>query len=338
MKKSLNIKGLIHGLSITFSAWMFLLVGVLFNNRIVLNTTTTNTIIFSLFTVVSVVSLFVTNNPVIVLHILAFYFYLNISINKSNFTISNKNQLVYYLRIYMFLGFILALSNYYLQGEKQGLFGVELNFTGFIILIYIYIIKTKDKLKLLDCVIWISFIFLTESRAFLIMSIVSIFFYYLRNRKMILNFITIFSVVSFIFFESFIESLSFVPLFKQTGYIDDFSRLYQFYDSSTITRYDIIKDYIIHFKNDSINFLFGNSKSQLENNLMESHNSIFQKIYEHGLISTIFVIYCMIKKMKTLTFSFFIIYGFFLHNLFSIPLLIFILLYEKKNNNHCSNI
>tara|TARA_B110000967_G_C18874703_1_gene557617 strand:+ start:1067 stop:2083 length:1017 start_codon:yes stop_codon:yes gene_type:complete len=338
MKKSFKIKGLIHGLSITFSSWMFLLVGVIFNNRIVLNTTTTNTIIFSLFTVFSVVSLVVTNNPLIVLNILAFYFYLHISITKSDFTISNKNQIVYFLRIYMFLGFILALSNYYLQGEKQGLFGVELNFTGFIILIYIYIIKTNNKLKLLDYVIWISFIFLTESRAFLIMSIVSVFLYYLRNRKIILNFITIFSVVSFIFFESFIELLSFIPLFKQTGYIDDFTRLYQFYDSSAITRYDIIKDYIINFKSNSINFLFGNSKSQLENNLMESHNSLFQKIYEHGLISTIFLIYCMRKKMETLTFSLIIIYGFFLHNLFSIPLLIFISLYEKKNNNNCSNL
>lgn len=338
MKKSSNIKGLIHGLSITFSAWMFLLVGVLFNNRIVLNTTTTNTIIFSLFTVVSVVSLVVTNDPVIVLHILAFYFYLNISINKSNFTISNKNQLVYFLRIYMFLGFILALSNYYIQGEKQGLFGVELNFTGFIILVYIYIIKTRDKLKLFDCIIWISFIFLTESRAFLIMSIFSIFLYYLRNRKMILNSIMIFFILFFVFFEYFIESLSFVPIFKQTGYIDDFSRLYQFYDSSSITRYEIIKDYIIHFKNDSINFLFGNSKSQLENNLMESHNSLFQKIYEHGLISTIILIYVMRKRMETLTFSLIIIYGFFLHNLFSIPLLIFILLYEKTINNNCSNL
>ena len=133
MKKSLNIKGLIHGLSITFSSWMFLLIGVIFNNRIVLSTTITNTIIFSLFTVVSLVSLVVTHNLAIILQILAFYFYLNISINKSNFTISNKNKLVYYLRIYMFLGFILALSTYYFQGQTAGLFGVELNFTGFII-------------------------------------------------------------------------------------------------------------------------------------------------------------------------------------------------------------
>ena len=129
-----------------------------------------------------------------------------------------------------------------------------------------------------------------------------------------------------------------MPIFKQTGYIDDFSRLYQFYDSSSITRYDIIKDYIIHFKNDSINFLFGNSKSQLENNLMESHNSLFQKIYEHGLISTVILIYVMRTRMETLTFSLIIIYGFFLHNLFSIPLLIFILLYEKKINNNYSNL
>ena len=120
------------------------------------------------------------------------------------------------------------------------------------------------------------------------MSIISIFFYYLRNRKMILDFITIFFIVCFVFFESIFESLSFVPLFKQTGYVNDFTRLYQLYDSSSITRYDIVNNYIIHFKNDSINFLFGNSKSQLENNLMESHNSLFQKIYEHGLISTIY--------------------------------------------------
>ena len=336
MKRLLNIKGLIHGLSITFSAWMFLFIGVLFNNRIVLTTKITDTIIFSLFTVASVVSLVVTQNLVIILQLVAFYFY--ISINKSNFTISNKNQLVYYLRIYMFLGFLLALSTYYFQGQKSGLFGVEINFTGFIILIYIYIIKTIDKLKLIDYIIWISFIFFTQSRAFLIMSIISIFFYYLRNRKMTLNFITIFFIVCFVFFESIIESLSSVPLFKQTGYINDYTRLYQLYDSSSITRYEIINDYISHFKNDSINFLFGNSKSQLENNLMESHNSLFQKIYEHGLISTIFLIYCMRKKMETLTFSLIIIYGFFLHNLFSIPLLIFISLYEKKNNNNCSNL
>jgi hypothetical protein len=338
MKRLLNIKGLIHGLSITFSVWMFLLIGVLFNNRIVLTRTITNTIIFSIFTVVSVISLVVTQNFVIILHLVAFYLYLNISINKSNFIISNKNQLVYYLRIYLFLGFVLALSTYYFQGQKSGLFGVEINFTGFVILIYLYIIKTIDKLKLIDYIIWISFIFFTQSRAFLIMSIISIFFYYLRNRKMILNFITIFFIVCFVFFESIVESLSFVPFFKQTGYVNDFSRLYQLYDSSSITRYEIVNNYIIHFKNDSINFLFGNSNSQLENNLMESHNSLFQKIYEHGLISTIILIYCMRKKMETLTFSLIIIYGFFLHNLFSIPLLIFISLYEKKNNNNCSNL
>lgn len=338
MKKSLNIKGFIHGLSITFNAWMFLFIGVLSNNRIVLNKTITNSIIFSLFTIVSVISLVVTQNLIIILHIVAFYFYLNISINKTNFTISNKNQLVYFLRIYMFLGSIFSVSTYYFQGQISGLFGVEINFTGFIILVYIYIIKTIDKLKLIDCIIWISFIFFTQSRAFLIMSIISVFFYYLRNRKMILNFITIFFILCFVFFESFVELLSFVPLFKPTGYINDFTRLYQLYDSSSITRYEIVNDYIIHFKNDTINFLFGNSKSQLENNLMESHNSLFQKIYEHGLISTIILIYAMRKRMETLTFSLIIIYGFFLHNLFSIPLLIFILLYEKKINNNCSNL
>jgi hypothetical protein len=238
----------------------------------------------------------------------------------------------------MFLGFILALSSFYFQGQRLGLFGSEINFTGFVILIFIYIIKTTDKLKLLDYIIWISFIFLTGSRAFLFMSITSIFFYYLRNRKTILNFLTIFFIVSFVFFESFVGLLSFVPLFKQTGYIDDYSRLYQLYDSSSVTRFNIINDYIIHFKNNSISFLFGNSKSQLENNLMESHNSLFQKIYEYGLISTILVIYAMRKKMEIWTFSLIIFYGFFLHNLFSIPLLIFILLYEKKNNNNCSNL
>jgi hypothetical protein len=338
MRKLLNIKGIIHAVSITLNPWIYLLFGVIFNKKIFITSTTTNNIIFMLFFIVSTLSFFITSNFSAIIQMLAFYFYLNISIKKSNYINTNKNQLVYYLRIYMFLGFILAMSSFYFQGQRLGLFGSEINFTGFMILIYIHIIKSNDKLKLLDYIIWISFIFITGSRAFLFMSITSIFYYYYSKRKTLLNFVTIFFIVFFIFFESFIGSLTYLPIFKQTGYIDDYSRLYQLYDSSSITRFNIINDYVIHFKNNLINFFFGNSKSQLENNLMESHNSFFQKIYEYGLISTIFLIYIMRKKMEVWIFSLIIIYGFFLHNLFSIPLLIFILLYEKKNNNNYSNL
>jgi len=238
----------------------------------------------------------------------------------------------------MFLGFILAISKFYFSGQRSGLFGSEINFTGYLILIFIYVINSTDKIRFLDCVIWISFIFITGSRAFLILSILGISYYALRDRRMLTNFITLVFVMFYVSFDSLINTLDTIPFFRPTGYIDDFSRLYQLYDSSSITRFNIVEDYIIHFKNDIINFLLGNSKTQLESNLMESHNSFFQKTFEYGLLSTVLVVNLMRIKLENWIFNVLFIYGFFLHNLFSLPVLIFILIYGKKSNDYYTNI
>lgn len=337
IKNSLNLRGLFNGVAISLSSWAYLIVAIFSNPQMKLSSSRGNMSIFLLFAFVSICSFLFTWNYTVLVQVFAFYFFQNMVSDNGEITINLRKSLVKYLRVYLFVGFLYA-SHVYLQGKKTGLFGVELNFTGYIILVYLFVIKSLGRLKIIDFVIWISFIFFTESRAFLIMSIIACVLYTLRNRVIALNFILILFVGIFFYFEGLVEYLDYFLLFKQTGYVDDYTRLYQFYDSSSIARYDIGKEYLGHFKSDVASFLLGNKYSVGGKFLMEAHNSIFQKIYDYGVVATAILIYIIRRRLEPWLFTFLIIYSFFLHNLLSIPLLIFISLYGQKFDHYSSDV
>jgi hypothetical protein len=338
MKGSFGYRGFIHGAALTVGSWIFFFVGIILNPKLRLRYNQKNSIVFFFFGFFSFISFLITQNPAVLLQIVAFYFFLNVSVNSGGFNLMSKLTLVKYLRAYLSIGAVVGLIVWYFKSHKTGLYGVEVNFTGFIILVYLYIIISVGSLKVIDLSFWVSFIFITESRSYLIMSVLFVFLYFIRRKRLFLYVVLSISIVSLFYVETLLDYLSFIVFFQQTGHIDDVSRLYQFYDSSTVSRIDIFKDYIGHFKNDIVGLLFGNSKTIFENNFMEPHNSLIQKVYDYGLISSLFLIYLMKRNIEFWFFTFLIIYSLFLHNLLSIPLLIFISLYGKETINSSPNI
>ena len=330
-------RGFLIALSFVVNPWLFWIVNFFLNFKLVFNPTSLRVINYTLFLFISVISFLYTYNVAVIVQSLA-YFYL-INLRFKNFKTPRVSKgLVLFIRLYLISGFGLALFKFLLLNERLGLFWSEINFSGYLILIFIYIIFSLDRLRYLDVLIWLSFIIITGSRAFLIMSILSIIFYNARNSKFFIAGILSLMIISFVLFDFMIEKISYLPLFRPTGYVDDYSRLYQLYDSSSIERFRIVADYYRYFQLNWFDFLFGSYISQKEAGLMESHNSFLQRIFEYGVLSTIMIVYVMLKRLDFWLFSLIIIYGFFLHNLYSLPILICLLAYGKRSNCYSTNL
>jgi hypothetical protein len=326
MPLRISKEGIKAGL-LTINPWLFLLSKL---PSITLKINNLEWIINTIIIICGSISLIYTKNLLIIPQIIGLIIFSSI---VSKYKKNESLNVVWILRLYMIFGTLVSLFNY-LGGEGRiGLFGSEINFTGYTTIILFIVINKLDRLRLYDFLIIITLIILTGSRAFIIMTLVTYALYMLRKRT---NFITVLVMCAYISFFSAQFILAYsdeIPFLQKTGYINDLSRLYQFNDSSTHERLRIIQMYVEAFYSEPVGLLFGYNPDLNTNINMESHNSIIQKIFEYGLIHTVILLGLLYRKLPRHIFGVITIYGLFLHNLFSLPLLIFMKIYMNEKEN-----
>lgn len=335
--RRLNIRGFLEGLLFIVNPWIYLLAGVVGNRRLILVNSHIRKLEFTFFVAISCISLAYTWNFRILFQIVSYYYLLNMntSRNTNHYRIPS---LIHFLKGFLLIGFMISCIKYLVFQERIGLFNSEINFSGYLILLLLIIFKINKKLTLVDLIICFGFIFMTGSRGFLVMSLLAVLLFNIRHYENLIVLSLVSLGVGFVYFENIMLELSDIEVFSQTGYIEDYSRLFKLYDSSSIARLGIVQDYIDHFQSDIWRLLFGNYFSQVQNGLMESHNSLFQRTYEYGLLPSVFVISLMWRRLDAWIFAVVFIYGFFLHNLFSLPLILFVSNYAKEINSTDSNL
>jgi hypothetical protein len=279
-----------------------------------------------------IVSFFYTLNIKVIPEIFGTFFL--ISIRSSTFQIPKERVkiIIFFIRLYLYVGSIIALTSFFIDGGRVGIYGGETNFTGFTILIFNLIILIQKKLNFLDVIFWFTMVPVTGSRAFLLMSILSIIFFLIKSKKIVIGLFLICFSYSFFSLEYIVDLFQALPIFQKSGYVNDISRFASIYDSSSIYRLQIFYEYIDYFNQNILDIFIGAKNSGLKDIFeMKPHNSFIQKVFEYGIILTSINIIYFFKTLPFWIFSIVFIYGFFLHNIFSVPLIIFVALYAKRS-------
>ena len=248
---------------------------------------------------------------------------------KTDFFDSNIFNI--YFLFGVFIGFVYFILTDY---SRVGLFGGEPNFSSFTALICLILLYESKKLNLIHLFFALTLLLITSSRTFLVMSLFTLFIMKMKRIYIVITLILIFVfIINFALLLQYLENFQF---FTASGYIEDYSRLLNFNDSSSLERINIFKE--------NLDLLLGNFKYllfgvpdyvNLEYSYLLSsklpHNSFLQVTKDYGLIYLIIILYILIKKLPIKLSAIFLIYGFFLHNIFSLPLILFLsIFYEKK--------
>ena len=257
-------------------------------------------------------------------------YFLSSSKKNSNDFFDSKIFNIYFLTG-VFIGFIYFFLNDY---NRVGLFGGEPNFSCFTALICLILLNEFKKVKWIHIFFALTLLLISSSRTFLIMSLFSILVLKINTKYLFLIIILILlSIINFAFFFQFLENFQ---IFNPVGYIEDYNRLLNFNDSSSLERINIFKENLDLLLSNFKYLFFGvPDYVNLEYSYLLSsklpHNSFLQVSRDYGLVYLIIVLFILIKKLPIKLSAIFLLYGFFLHNIFSLPMILFLSnFYEKK--------
>ena len=318
------------GMLMYINPWLYF--GFILNNKTVkLILNKRNLLLIIILLICSSISLIHTHNLNILFQLIGLILFATINVTIS---LKSKVSFITLIRAYLLFGVIYSSFIYLFTGSRIGIYGNEANFTGFTMLTSLIFMLNLQKLKLIDILLVLIMILLTASRAFLLMSIILILLYKFRNRQFILILGVLICYIS-VFYILRTFNNSELPFIESTGYVDDVKRLYQFNDSSTRQRFDLINNYLNYLSKNSLDLIFGTKiETKFGGLTLEPHNSVLQKIYEYGLIHTAILIYIMFKRLPRWIFAFFMLYGLFLHNLLTLPLFVIFLSQFKNSTNN----
>lgn len=230
----------------------------------------------------------------------------------------------------------------YASGLRIGFMASEPNFGSFsaFILVNLIALASRSYLKAyiqllpLLCIT----LYLSLSRALLVGIIIAPiayiflnpFFFSLAKQKIILIFTAITCTVYSFNSEFFAEYFS---ITKQSGYKQDWTRLYSIIDSSFMERLHLSQSWSNEILSSTLHLLFGLSSpqaSRLNSSLMEPHNSYISMTSNYGLLVLISFLALLIVRLPGFISFTAIIYGLFLHNIFVLPLLFVVLFFPSS--------
>ena len=237
-----------------------------------------------------------------------------------------KSSLVTLGFVYIALGSIFAFLIYIDSGHRVGLFGGEANFTGFTLICFFCLALAAEKFRFLCLMLILLNLYLGGSRTLLMMFIMAGSCYYFRYSKGILIsatlalFLLIFnggSVLDYLLETGFLES---------SGYVDDFSRLLIIADSSTNQRLSISQAWMNGWTSSLQSFFLGLYHYDTYLNMIgyQAHSSFIQKGAQFGAIYVGLFVFFTYKYLPLWVASVVLTYGFFLHNLWSVPVIAFL--------------
>jgi len=231
------------------------------------------------------------------------------------------------------LGIIVSLITKVKLDLRYGLFAGEPNFGGqkLIFLFIIYRI-VKRTLTGYDFVFLftssILFLYLSTSRTFLLMALLSILFYKVRGSKMTLILLVLLSYFVFLNLNLLFTMSNSVGIIRSSGYLDDYSRLLYLSDPSSIERLGILDEYLNYITNNIPELFFGFTFKEFQFN---SHNSYVQIIQRNGIIFLLVQMFWMLTQKDLWKYVILLFYGLFLHNVLSIPYIIFLKLLRRND-------
>lgn len=248
-------------------------------------------------------------------------------------TIGDKKQkrMTTLIIFYIIAGLVVSTVMKVFTGMRYGLFGGEPNFSGFTLIFLLIFLRSQSAitgfmLKLFICISVCMFLYLSASRTFLSMSLLTYVLYLFRDYKVIILLILLLSFVVFFNLNSCIIFLEDLGVFQKSGYVSDYKRLVYFSDPSSIERIKILDDYTAYMVNHPEELFLGFNDVMFTHN---SHNSYIQVIQRSGVFFLALQLFWMMSRGNVWKYVVFLFYGLFLHNVLSIPYLILLKLYER---------
>lgn len=306
-----------------FSPWLFIPILLItkFNEIKFDRKKITYTLFFIFFFGLSSLSLL---NYVYLVNIILLFFLL---FHGKNLLHQHQNSyLLNYGILYIFFGTLFGIWLSFGSNFRVGLYGGEVNFSGFTLLTIFCLALALKKYQLI-CLIFIFInLYIGSSRTLLLMTLITFYYYYFRNFKVLL-FLTTFMI--FMFVSNGLAVLAYLlenNLITNSGYLEDASRLLIIADSSTDKRLEISELWFSQWTSSLKSFLFGvaNYDQVLDIIQFQPHSSFIQKGAQYGAIYLLLFIYLVYKFLPIWFGSVVLIYGFFLHNLWSVPIIIFL--------------
>lgn len=236
--------------------------------------------------------------------------------------------------LFILFGLITSILLFGGLTDRVGVYGGEPNFSGFIILLLFTISLHRRQYIFISFVILILGTMVTGSRSLAAVSLAMIYFYILRNNRMILLITLLGLGLIYLFAERVIDLLSYFAVFQQSGYSTGFERLLTLNDSSTIERLYLNQQWISAIGENYGNIFLG-INNDVHNNLLSSarglsaHNSFIQKTSEFGIIY-VFLLSVFAFRVLPLWVSLTLLtYSLFLHNILSVAWIIALSIYFR---------
>ena len=332
----IKLRDLKEGL-ILLNPWLYF-VAILAENSLIFRISKIKYLVILILSLITLISLLHTKNFKVILEFFATSVFI-LLINSNQF-VSNKRitLLSKLIRGYIFTGSIIGLIFWYLTQARVGLFGGEPNFSSFTYFLFTIFLIQTNRVKLLDFFPLLILLLITSSRTLLLFVFLTMLFYFIRKKRAILISIALlFFLVNFFAQEIFIL-FEYIPIFEKTGYVDNYSRLTTVQDSSSIERIELMSTYFDYFRNNIGDIFFGAKNSGIFTfQVKMPHNSFIQKVFDYGIFFTGINIALLLYSLPVWIALLVLLFGFFLHNIFSLPIFIFLSIYVGKNfNNNAS--
>lgn len=225
--------------------------------------------------------------------------------------------------IYVTVGTVSAMLIYSVAAGRVGLFGGEVNFSGFALVCVFCLALAAKRFRLLCLTLILLNLYLGGSRTLLLMTLISGAYYYFRYSKVMLIFLSSVLFLLIINGVAFLDYLLEIDAIESSGYVTDYSRLLVLADSSTDKRLLISQLWINTWTSSLQVFLLGvpNYYIYLDVVGYHPHNSVIQKGVQFGAIYLGLFVWFAYRYVPLWLASVILIYGFFLHNLWSVPVI-----------------
>ena len=258
-------------------------------------------------------------------------------IKRKSLETKNYRDISFFTLIYFSAGGIYALYLFITTNvERVGFFNSEINFSSFYVLLFFMFCRENKYLRNWSLLFVFFNLIISGSRTFLFLFLIYILLSYLIDKlpKFLLHLFLLVSVILITNLEYLLDLILLIFDQEKSGYVSDYKRLLVFYDSSSQVRIDVNNSWLTKWFENLKSFFWGvsNYSTELKYIGYNPHNSFIQKGAEFGSVYIFLVYYFVLSKVRLNVGITFLIYGLFLHNLYSVPIMYMLYIFFPKRS------
>ena len=253
----------------------------------------------------------------------------------------NKLPNLWFAYWLIFVGVIISVVSTFKTGERIGVLGNEINFSGYIVFLF-WLIALERRWNFWFCVLLVfGCLVATKSRALLLNFGISVPLYLARRKPIILVAIIVVVFSLAIYNETIFSRLSHFDMFKSGGYTTELDRLMKFNDSSYVDRNDLNHVWLEILKDRVDVILFGMDSAEYEmlsTSIIGNvpHSDYIDKTVRGGVLYLVVCIVFMFVTVPMWIGVSILCYAFLLHATISIPWVICIAFSLERVNANSS--